>query len=295
MKTHGLLLCLVSILTLQMFGQTNNPESDLISTAKAMTPNLLLNPGAEDGLDNWTMTQGVSASLIAFDCNGIEPYADEYYFAVGGLCEFSEVEGILTQDIDVSIYADSIATGDYQANFGGYFSNWVGEDIPEMRLLYLDGADGLLGSSTTLSSVNDSWTMVSATEMIPLGTATIQVELKGTQIAGSFNDSYFDELFVWLEMEEAQVSTQELSHFPASLKVTPNPAQSVATIELPYAPNGSINFSLTDLAGSQTPCSVKYYSDRIVILNNGELNGLYLFTVTSDSNLIGRGKVLFIP
>lgn len=292
MKAQGLLLCLISMLTIPMFGQTNDPKPDNFATIKGMIPpNLLMNPGAEDSLEFWTQTQGVSAAVVAFDCNGIEPNSGERYFAVGGLCEFSDVAGILSQDIDVSAYADSIAQGNFMAYFGGYLSNWNGDDIPEMRLHFLDGADGILATSATLTSTQNSWTLLEGIETIPMGTAVIRVELEGTQVAGSFNDSYFDDLFMIVGSEDV-ISVPEIRS-ENTLSVYPNPVRSIGTIAIQYSNMGSIQLTMTDLAGSLVECDAEYFSDRIEIRNSGELQGLYLFTITSDDELIGKGKVVF--
>ena len=72
--------------------------------------NLLVNPGGEDGLDGWTVTEGIAESLTAGECNGVNPHAGDRYFAVGGLCTESDVAR-MHQDVDVSAEADSIDAG----------------------------------------------------------------------------------------------------------------------------------------------------------------------------------------
>lgn len=300
------LIALVSLLnSTQMSAQSvsdpvsNKPlKENKQDTQKAMTPpNLLQNPGGEDGLDNWTIEQGVAASLIAFDCNGIAPNSGDYYFAVGGLCEFSDVPGVLTQVIDIAAYADSVASGEFTVNFGGYFSNWVGEDLPEMRLYYLDDTENLIGFSNTVSSINDSWTNLTEVEILPANTAFIKVELKGTQLGGSFNDSYFDDLAVWLGHGELDPPTSIAAHTAdqPQLEVMPNPVQTTATISLPNDQNGTMQFRLTDLRGAIVPCHVEYFADRIVIENTMDLQGLYIFTVKNNDLMLGYGKVIFKP
>lgn len=304
MKTNSILLIFFLTLAFQLSGSITEAKpylSDMsapLSTMKPMPPpNLLLNPGAEDGLLHWNIEQGVAESMEAFDCNGSAPYNGDYYFAVGGLCEVSNVPGVLTQVIDISVYADSIQTGEFQVNFGGYMSNYAGEDLPEMRLYYVNDMDDLIGFSAPVSSLNVDWTLVSATELLPQGTSTIRVELKGTWNAGSVNDCYFDDLYVFLGTGELdpEVSIEELSNTPKLMTVTPNPVQSFGVIEIPISNNGAVRFSLLDATGSRVSCDVEYFSDRIIIHRGRDLDGMYLFTITNNGGLIGRGKVLFRP
>ena len=52
--------------------------------------NLLTNPGAEDGIEGWVISEGVAESLTAGECDGVNPFEGERYFAVGGLCTESD-------------------------------------------------------------------------------------------------------------------------------------------------------------------------------------------------------------
>ena len=115
--------------------------------------------------------------------------------------------GIAIQGIDVTTYADSIDTGNFEVHFGGYLSNYSGSDLPEMKLIFLDENFIQIGESNTLSSLNNSWTLLSETMLIPVSTRNIQVELKGTRNAGTDNDSYFDDLFLHVGFFELDCST----------------------------------------------------------------------------------------
>jgi len=160
-----------------------------------LSPNLLINPGAEDDLIGWTIVEGVMEALTDGECDGISPHTGIKYFAVGGVCE-NGAYGRGIQNVDVLNYADSIDGGEFYAKFGGFLSNYNGNDLPEMRILFLDENENALGTSEKHSNLNDYWTLYSSWEIIPVQTRIIQFELTGTRNSGFDNDSYFDDLFL---------------------------------------------------------------------------------------------------
>ncbi len=168
-----------------------------------LTDNLLLNAGAEDGVNDWTVETGVIESLTDGECNGEAPYSGTYYFAVGGLCDGNETDfSEVFQTIDVENYADKIDQGISEAFFGGYLSNYSGSDEPSMKLDFLDASSNVIASSIELSTTSDPWVLLNSNELIPPLTRSIKVVLTGTRNAGSDNDSYFDDLFVQIDTVE---------------------------------------------------------------------------------------------
>ena len=164
-----------------------------------LTANLMLNEGAEDGINDWIIETGIIESLTNGECNGIAPHSGTYYFAVGGLCDGNETAySEVFQKMDVSTYSTEIDAGS-DVLFGGYLSNFGGSDQPTMNLEYLDASDNSLGTSEVLTTLNSSWTLLETTEVIPFGTRTIKAILTGTRNAGTDNDSYFDDLKVQLD------------------------------------------------------------------------------------------------
>jgi hypothetical protein len=154
--------------------------SDAVSfnTGKATPlPNLIANPSAEKGLEHWQIAEGKVAALKQGDCQGIQPNKGKHYFSVGGLCNASPVAK-LVQKIAVTKDKEAIDAGDYIANFGGYFSNYDRQDMPEMKIVFLDQKEQVIGSSPALSTLNNAWTKLNHWENIPTGTRFIQVELK---------------------------------------------------------------------------------------------------------------------
>jgi len=174
-----------------------------------LSTNLLNNPGAEDDLSGWIAVEGVIEALTNGQCDGISPHTGIKYFAVGGVCE-NGAYGKGIQNVDVQLYADSIDEGDYYAKFGGYLSNYNGNDLPEMRILFLDENDNVLDASEKLSNLNDFWTLYSSWEIIPIQTRKIQFELTGTRNSGWDNDSYFDDLFLKLGNKRGSCNEFEL-------------------------------------------------------------------------------------
>lgn len=260
------------------------------------TPNLILNPGAEEGLVNWGNIEGVVEALEDGECSGITAYNQDYYFCVGGICEHSEV-GILTQEVDVSTYSDSIDTGFYKANFGGYLSNYGGIDLPGMSILFVDGNGIELDRSIVISSLNSTWTLVSAIEVIPRNTRVIKVELKGTRKAGTDNDCYFDDLFLKLGSSkvDCNIATSAIlrqSPFISPLKIIPNPIQSCARIELPQQINEDFIFGMIDLQGQKFFPEYTIEEGYINFKRDNLTEGIYIVCIRGKHGLIGKGKLV---
>tara|TARA_B110000263_G_scaffold192510_1_gene170507 strand:+ start:2350 stop:4602 length:2253 start_codon:yes stop_codon:yes gene_type:complete len=157
--------------------------------------NLLVNPGAEQGVEGWDVTEGYMESLEEYICDGIEPHSGNYYFIVGALCNtvsYSEAY----QEVDLSEYSDCIEQGLTYVNYGGYLSDWGGDDHPEMKIVFIDSNGNQISESQTIGTYNAYWTLFSIEDSIPENTHFIQMFLMGTRYAGDDNDSYFDDLFL---------------------------------------------------------------------------------------------------
>ncbi len=259
------------------------------------TPNLLLNNGAEENsLDPWQILEGVAEIVTDGECDGISPHTGSQYFAVGGICEHSEV-GRAFQEVDVSDYADDIDQGIYSANFGGYLSNYSGSDLPEIKIEFLDTDGNVLGNSNTLSSLNNTWTQVSEWVSIPSLTRAIQMHLKGTRNAGTDNDSYFDDLHLVLGVEtpECDAFTDYISSPSAnqlSLKLVPNPMTNQSEIEIPYMDTDHLKLYITNSVGDKVDCPIQYEYNRIILQKGSLSTGTYLFWLKNKNQVIGKGK-----
>ncbi|MFT5750994.1 MAG: hypothetical protein ACI828_001596 [Flavobacteriales bacterium] len=264
------------------------------STAESVTlPNLLLNPGAENNLDSWTITQGVVEALTTGVCDGISPYEGVQYFAVGGLCDHSDV-GILIQDVDVSTYASDIDMGVLPVNFGGHLSNFGGSDLPEMRLLFYNENNDEIGTSSTLFTLNNSWTDLTAALMIPQTTRSIRMELKGTRNAGTDNDSYFDTLFLYLGASlvdcNGTLSTSNYALNIPLLGVIPNPVRSDSYIELPSQNYTDVQLYVVDSSGRKVSVQFQLAGDKVILQIANLSPGVYFFWLKNQNYNIGKGK-----
>jgi len=164
--------------------------------------NLLDNPGGEDGTNNWIVTEGYMESLEEYVCDGIEPYNGDYYFIVGALCNTATYAEAY-QEVDISDFQDCISQGLAYANYGGYLSDWGGNDYPEMAIAFIDEYGNEIDRTDNIGTYNAYWTQFSIEEQIPVETSSIQVILMGTKYAGDDNDSYFDDLFLKIWQNES--------------------------------------------------------------------------------------------
>ena len=259
-------------------------------------PNLLLNPGAEDSTDNWSVLEGVFESLESEVCNGIMPYSGERYFSVGGLCDHSPVARVV-QNINVAAYTDSIDAGGFKVNFGGYLSNYSGADLPEMKLTFLDQNLAELGQSNTLSTTNSNWTLLSESMDIPAQTRNIQLELKGTRNAGTDNDSYFDALFVSIgtltqNCDSLTSSVQSRPVAARPLTIFPNPAHDLVTIEIPELLDGDFILGMTNSSGNKVSPPFTIKDRQLTIQLEGLPNGTYFVWLWSKQGVQYTGKVV---
>jgi len=160
--------------------------------------NLLINPGAEEDLIGWAVSEGYMESLGAYVCDGIEPHSGDYYFIVGALCNTATYAEAY-QEIDVSDYIECIDQNLSYINYGGYLSDWGGSDYPEMAIAFIDENGYEIDRTNNIGTYNSFWTLFSNEYQIPMGTRSVQMILMGTKYAGDDNDSYFDDLFlrVW--------------------------------------------------------------------------------------------------
>ncbi len=177
-------------------GWSNWSEPSEFETGESQySENLLLNPGGEMGTEIWTVTQGYMESLPAYECDGIEPHTGNYYFIVGALCNtvtYSEAY----QSVDLTDYRECIEDGLAYIDYGGYLSNWGGDDHPEMKIAFFNENGVEIEQTDILDTYNSSWTLLRNEQQIPENTHYVKMILMGTRYAGDDNDSYFDDLFL---------------------------------------------------------------------------------------------------
>lgn len=265
------------------------------TTTSALTANLLLNEGAEDGTNNWVETAGSFESINSGECQGNDANSGSKLFAVGGVCD-DNAYGEGYQSVDVSAYQTEISTGTVTVNFGGYLSDYNGSDRPEFKVEYFDGFGASLGTSSTYGNQTSDWTYMNETELVPTDAEEIRMTLMGTRNAGVDNDCYFDDMFLKLNLNGngcqqyvAVGISDRLNN--KGVAVYPNPFSDEATIEVVKpTTNGMYTLNLFDRAG-RTVQSLKSASGKFTISSEGMTSGMYFYQVT-DGNWISTGKVV---
>jgi acid phosphatase type 7 len=257
------------------------------TTPSSLTPNLLVNGGAENGVTGWTEVAGSFESINSGQCAGNNAYAGSKLFAVGGVCE-DNAYGEGRQDVDVSAYAAQIATGDATARFGGYLSDYNGNDLPEFRLDFLDGNGSLLSSTATFGIRSGTWAHMQESADIPTATATVRMVLMGTRESGSDNDSYFDDLFLRLQFggesceQYVQVGIAEQPN-DNEVAVYPNPFTESTLVQVKHPVAGrTYVLRLFDRSGRE----VQHYSTvtgAFRISSEQLVPGFYIYQVTEGA------------
>jgi hypothetical protein len=171
---------------------------------EALSDNLLLNPGAEDGLEHWTITAGTLESLIAGECAGVEPHSGERYFVVGGLCDNESEVAAAVQRVELKGPYDAIDEGRATAWISGWFRDYSGTDLPEIEVIAYDGKGAKLLTSGRMGEPVATWTLLNDRLELPPGTRALEFVLHGTRFGGTDNDSYLDDLELRLSVESAE-------------------------------------------------------------------------------------------
>ncbi|MDA8910982.1 metallophosphoesterase [Crocinitomicaceae bacterium] len=203
--------------------------STLLSVYSA---NLLQNPGAEDGTSSWTAVSGSFESILSGECAGNNSYSGARLFAVGGVCD-PNAYGEGYQDIDLLSYSSMIDNDSAIVFFGGYLSDYSGDDIPAFYLEFYNAGNSLLGSTMSYESSSSEWEYLFDNIAIPATTRKIRMVLTGTRNVGTDNDSYFDDLFLRIKPigDDCEQLTLELKEEVQPIKIYPNPTGNVFFIE----------------------------------------------------------------
>ncbi|HEV8578898.1 MAG TPA: Calx-beta domain-containing protein [Thermoanaerobaculia bacterium] len=158
------------------------------------SPNLLKNAGAEEvpvrgEVPGWTEVQGTTWT---YNGNG---FASSHSFYAGSGVTDAE----LSQDVDISVYADPVDRGIQRFSFQGWvlFTN-VTADVAQIKLEYLDAdrdADHPLGEFDSGNlTYKGVWQQAAAFAAVPPGTRWIRVRLIQRRQPGSSNSIWFDAL-----------------------------------------------------------------------------------------------------
>ena len=189
----------------------------------AFGPNLLTNPGAEQGTTGWTVLDPPLESLAANDCGSLtDPVEGSRFWAIGGVCANEGDYGEAMQAVDVSDHADAIDDGLARVNVRGWLKDYGGSDRPEIWAVFKDAGGTVIDQTTKLGSLSPAWEEKTSVDPVPAGTRTIEFHLSGTRNGGTDNDSYADALELRLGIrdtcvadfnDDGNVNTQDIIAF----------------------------------------------------------------------------------
>ncbi|PKP03387.1 MAG: hypothetical protein CVU11_08610 [Bacteroidetes bacterium HGW-Bacteroidetes-6] len=248
--------------------------------------NLLQNPGAENDVNNWVVETGILESLTSGECAGTSPHSGTYYFGIGGLCTESAFARA-HQDVDVSSYANVIDSGVCVASWGGWMSDYAGNDIPAIQISFLDGNLQPIDSTGFTQTNSSSWLNFTQSDGVPPQTRTIRFTMTGTRNSGTDNDSYIDDLFLNVSTQQVScnqylIPTVIAEEQASGIRLYPVPAKDELFVETNELYSGAL-LSVYSLHG-QLVKQVRIVSEKQP-LNCEELpSGLYFISV-SKSNL----------
>ena len=168
-------------------------EAAFATGGSNLGPNLLTNPGAEQGVGGWTVLDPPLESLAAGDCaSETDPAEGARFFAIGGVCADEGPYGEAMQALDVSQHGAAIDGGLVDARLAGTLKDYNGSDRPDLWLVFKNAQGGTLGQTAKVGSNTPSWQKVGSLSPVPVGTRTIEFHLSGTRNGGTDNDSYAD-------------------------------------------------------------------------------------------------------
>ena len=194
---------------------TDTPVYEEVDTS---TLNLLVNPGAEAGLDGWTLELGTARALAgaAWSCEGGPPVkSGKAQFNPGSMCVNTSPLSRLYQTADVTAWDESIDSGEAKVLFGAALRGWsVNNDEASVYISFRDASDNELGQSQVLSGKEGYWQTQMAYAPMPAKTRSIRFYMQGKRIdtsSNTNNDSFVDDAFM-------RVVTAQSAYMPAGEK-----------------------------------------------------------------------------
>lgn len=175
----------------------------LLFTGSFITPaqEILVNGGAEQPIwVGWTQVVATDSWKTS------NPSTDNVRAPHGGSFLFYPYHGVsatteLYQDVNVTSNSTAIDAGTASYTFSGWrrgFKNTApfsaDADRSQIIVEYRDASGTVLGSFDTGSAVFSTWTQSTDTRFAPVGTRDIRVRLISTQVSGTENDGYYDDL-----------------------------------------------------------------------------------------------------
>jgi acid phosphatase type 7 len=267
--------------------------------SSSLTDNLLLNPGAELDTLEWIVETGALEALEDGECAGISPHTGQQYFAVGALCVEFEFASAY-QLVDVSNYANTINDGSTLVHYGAYLANYNGNDMPSFALEFYDDTNGLIAGTDTTTHQNSTWTLKSIVRSIPVGTKAIKFIIMGTRFAGFDNDSYFDDLYLHLDLDADSCShfNDTVSGFENGLirskhlELYPNPFSESAILNIPYTSYKNLQVRIFNTNGELLRFYDQVDAPVFTFRKDDLSNGLYLLQLWNEHNILDQIKFI---
>ncbi len=157
--------------------------------------NLLVNPGFESGLNNWTanLNAGTKSSSPA-------PFAGSSYFYAGNI-----QQGFAEQTVNLlsaGFTTTQLDSQDLVLVFGGRVQSLSETtlDQGQITVVFLDGTGTEIGVGGlgTAANVTDRWELIGGRLHLPVGTRSIKYRFEATLKTGSTNDSFLDGAFAYV-------------------------------------------------------------------------------------------------
>jgi cytochrome c553 len=178
---------------------TDTPVYEEVDTTAL---NLLVNPGAETGMEGWSMEQGTARILAgAVGCDGGPSIkSGKAIFNPGSICVNPTPLGLMYQKVDLTAWDQEIDAGTSKVLFGAALRGWsTSNDEASVYLSFRDVSDNELAKSPVLSGKEGYWKTEMAYAMIPAGTRSVRFYLQGKRIDTSTNpnnDSFIDDTYL---------------------------------------------------------------------------------------------------
>jgi fibro-slime domain-containing protein/uncharacterized repeat protein (TIGR01451 family) len=195
--------------------QDGRATGTILDDEECPTPNLLANPGAEEGSTQAGVIPGWTAAGVAWTRRSGNPAPAQgtAYFAAGG---GGRTE--LFQDVDVSAYADRVDSGLQRFQFEGMVRtlNEVPSDTVTLVVEYRDAAGALDVFDSGQIASPLGWSPVSEERLVPAGTRSIRVRLIADLFGGTTNDAWVDGLSLTaLRAPSIYISDERVYESPA--------------------------------------------------------------------------------
>jgi hypothetical protein len=190
--------------------QAGQATRQLRGAGAGTSPNLVVNGGAESGDDppsGWAVVSGDWQSSDGTECDAggvcvVTAHGGSQFFFPGEAPDAGEVVYELEQVVDVATFQDAIATGSLRLDFTawGRTHNTVWDTSYRFEVLYRDASGAVIDSATfqiDWTQDNPVWTEYADAKTAPADTREIVIRLFGRKGAGSYINSYFDDVSLY--------------------------------------------------------------------------------------------------